>query len=96
MKALILIKKGCEKCVYGKELHKKLLSKNIPSQLLDIEEADGMVEAMFYGITTTPYILTCDRDNNIRRYNSVFRAEKEIMETKEELLKEESKNENNS
>ena len=61
MKIKLFIKPGCPKCPSAKEL---LNETGRPVEEYNIEEVDGLAEATYYGIASTPSILVLDENDN--------------------------------
>ena len=56
----------CIRCVSAKEVCNKLIKKNVPVKvkLYDISTIDGMTEAAFHEVITTPTTVIVDEDEN--------------------------------
>lgn len=61
MKLKLFTKPGCPKCPAAKEL---VDSVGNPVEYYNIEEVDGLTEATYYGIASTPSILVLDDNDN--------------------------------
>lgn len=59
---LVFTKSDCSRCVKAKFLGEKLQEKGQVVHLLDVDTADGLAEASFYGVMTTPTIIIVDGD----------------------------------
>lgn len=60
MKVKLFYKKECPRCPAAKELVKE--TENV--EYFDIEDVDGLSEATYYGVMTTPSIVVVDENNN--------------------------------
>lgn len=61
MKLKLFTKPGCPKCPAAKEL---VGSVGKPVEYYNIEEVDGLTEATYYGIASTPSIVVLDDNDN--------------------------------
>jgi len=60
MKVKLFYKKACPRCPAAKELVKE--TSNV--EYFDVEDVDGLSEATYYGVLSTPSILVLDDNNN--------------------------------
>ncbi|RLA81175.1 MAG: hypothetical protein DRG36_02140 [Deltaproteobacteria bacterium] len=56
----IFTKNRCPRCPAAKEVGKLLEGKGVPVEFYDMETPDGLAEAAFYSIMSTPAILIED------------------------------------
>ena len=61
MKIKLFFKPGCPKCPSAKEL---LEETGFNYEEYNIEEVNGLTEATYYGIASTPSILVLDENDN--------------------------------
>ncbi|TET53879.1 MAG: thioredoxin family protein [Actinobacteria bacterium] len=61
MKVKLFYKEACPRCPAAKELVKE--TKDV--KYFDIEEVDGLSEATYYGVMSTPSIIVVDDSNNL-------------------------------
>ncbi len=61
MKVKLFYKETCPRCPAAKELVKE--KKDV--QYFDIEEVNGLSEATYYGVMSTPSIIVEDDSNNL-------------------------------
>ena len=61
-KILVFTKSDCSRCVEAKSLGEKLQEKGQVVHLFDVDTADGLAEASFYGVMATPTIIVIDGD----------------------------------
>lgn len=78
MRVKLFYKPGCPKCPEAKELLDKVGN---PVEEFNIENVDGLAEATYYGIASTPSIVVLDENNNEQ---IVWKG---TVPTKEELSK---------
>jgi len=55
-------KDGCTRCPQAKELCKKLESEGFSVKYYDVESVDGLAEASFHEVLSTPSIIIVDGD----------------------------------
>ncbi|MBU1121038.1 MAG: thioredoxin family protein [archaeon] len=80
MNAKIFWKEGCPNCPAAKELGKKLEEK-IKVEYLNIEEVDGLAEASFHGVMSTPTLIVLDENEKVlKQWNGEVPKEEEIKE----------------
>ena len=63
MKIKIFWQKNCPQCPEAKNIGKQL-EKEITVQYFDIEKIDGLAEASYYDIASTPSIIILDSEDN--------------------------------
>ena len=61
MKIKLFYKPGCPKCPPAKDLLEDI---GRPVESYNLEEVDGLTEATYYGIASTPSILVIDDNDN--------------------------------
>ena len=59
---LVFIKNDCPQCPAAKVLGERLQKKGQVVHQFDIDTADGLAEASFYGVMSTPTIIINDGD----------------------------------
>jgi thioredoxin-related protein len=59
---LVFIKGDCSKCIEAKALGERLQEKGQVVYRFDVDTADGLAEASFYGVMATPTIIIVDGD----------------------------------
>ncbi len=64
MKVKVFVKPGCPKCPKAKELAEK-----IGAEVHDISTVDGLAEATFYGVLSTPSVLVVDGDEVVAAWH---------------------------
>jgi glutaredoxin len=63
MKIKIFWQKNCPHCPEAKNIGKQL-EKEIEVQYFDIESVDGLAEASYYNIASTPSVVALDNNEN--------------------------------
>jgi glutaredoxin len=82
LKLKLFWKEGCEKCEQAKKMCKEL---DIKPAMFNLETVDGMAEACWHQITTTPALaLTDEGDRELKVWRSVLQAKKELTELKQQ------------
>ncbi len=72
---------NCPKCPKAKELCEELEKDSVTIERFDISERDGLAEASFYGVSSTPVIiLVDDNDDEIKMWHGEMPAKKEVVE----------------
>jgi glutaredoxin len=61
----LFVQQKCNKCPQAKEVGNTLKNEGFEVMEYDIRTADGMAEAAFHSIQTTPAIILEDSDENI-------------------------------
>ncbi len=61
----IFIKGECPKCPAAKEIGGLLQGDGLPVLYYDLETPDGLAEATFYSVLSTPTILIEDKDEQV-------------------------------
>ena len=56
-KVKVFVKDGCIKCPSAKEVGGLLLQEGVEVLYYDIDTADGLAEASFYGVLSTPTMI---------------------------------------
>ena len=59
-KVKVFVKDGCIKCPSAKEVGGLLLQEGVEVLYYDIDTADGLAEASFYGVLSTPTMIVED------------------------------------
>ena len=59
-KVKVFVKDGCYKCPSAKEVGGLLLQEGVEVLYYDIDTADGLAEASFYGVLSTPTMIVED------------------------------------
>ncbi len=54
----------CIRCIPAKEICNVLLERKVPVRLFDIATIDGMTEAAFHEVISTPTIILVDEQDN--------------------------------
>lgn len=71
-------KHECQKCITAKEICK---NSGLTVKDYDVNSVEGMAEASFHQVTRTPTIvLVDDNENEIKKWNSILQAKKELKE----------------
>ena len=79
----LFIQQKCNKCPQAKEVGNTLKNDGFEVMEYDIQTADGMAEAAFHSIQTTPAIILEDSDENIV---ADFRGEIPTLQEVKEIL----------
>lgn len=75
-------KEGCAKCVEAKKILKEIGIKTLE---FNIDTVDGMAEACFHQVSKTPVLVLVDEnDREIKVWESVLQAKKELSEITQE------------
>lgn len=75
-------KEGCAKCVEAKKILKEIGIKTLE---FNIDTVDGMAEACFHQVSKTPALVLVDEnDREIKVWESVLQAKKELAEITQE------------
>jgi len=80
----IFTKAKCPKCPAAKEIGAELKKEGIPVHQYDLDTIDGLAEASFYGILSTPSILI--EDGEEKEVASWRGAAPTLQEVKQHLL----------
>jgi glutaredoxin len=64
-KVKVFVKDGCVKCPSAKEVGRLLLQEGIEVLYYDIDTADGLAEASFYGVLATPTMIVEDNEEKM-------------------------------
>jgi hypothetical protein len=84
-KVKVFVKDGCAKCPSAKEVGSLLLQEGIEVLYYDIDTADGLAEASFYGVLATPTMIVEDSEEKML---ADFRGTvPTVQEVKEVLVK---------
>lgn len=76
----IFWKEGCPHCPKAKELGKKLENK-VKVEYHNIEDAEGLAEALYYGILSTPSMIALDeKGKTLKEWKAEIPKEEEIKE----------------
>jgi hypothetical protein len=71
----------CPRCGHAKEVCNKLIEKNVHVELFDIATIDGMTEAAFHEVLSTPTtIIVDDEENELRSWRGSAPSFEEIEE----------------
>jgi len=80
MQVKIFWQKNCPNCPRAKKLGKELEKEKIKVIYYDINDVDGLAEACFYNILTTPsIIITDDNDQEIKNWKGEVPFLKDIL-----------------
>lgn len=72
-------KNGCTRCPQAKELCKKLETEGFSVAYYDVESVDGLAEASFHEVLSTPSIIIVDgNDEELFSYRGVVPSYMEI------------------
>jgi glutaredoxin len=84
-KVKVFVKDGCAKCPSAKEVGSLLLKEGIEVHYYDIDTADGLAEASFYGVLATPTMIVEDsEEKTLADYRGTVPT---LQEVKEVLVK---------
>jgi len=61
-KVKVFVKDGCAKCPSAKKVGSLLLQEGIEVLFYDIDTADGLAEASFHGVLSTPTMIVEDSE----------------------------------
>jgi hypothetical protein len=61
-KIKVFVKEGCFKCPSAKEVGEHLTREGLEVLFYDLDTADGLAEASFYGVLSTPTMIVEDKD----------------------------------
>jgi len=61
-KVKVFVKDGCYKCPSAKEVGAALKEDGLEVLYYDLDTVDGLAEASYYGILSTPTLIVEDRD----------------------------------
>ncbi len=64
MKLKIFIKTDCPNCPAAKEVGKQLESKGANIEWFDLDNEDGLSEAAYFDVLSTPSLIVIDEDDN--------------------------------
>ncbi|RLB64250.1 MAG: hypothetical protein DRH04_11670 [Deltaproteobacteria bacterium] len=62
---LVFVKNDCPRCPAAKALGEKLRREGQMVRQFDVETADGLAEASFYGVMATPTLIVVDEDEEV-------------------------------
>ena len=60
----IFVKSGCPKCPAAKKLGEKLKDK-VEVEIHSLDEPEGLAEATYYGVLSTPSVIVTESDEEI-------------------------------
>jgi|Deesub1362A_J573_1020465.scaffolds.fasta_scaffold00005_146 thiol-disulfide isomerase/thioredoxin len=84
MKVKLFWQENCSKCPPTKEICKSLEKDGIAVEYFNIEDVDGMAEAAFYSVLSTPTtIIVDDDDNELRSWRGEIPDRNEICKLKD-------------
>ena len=63
-KVKVFVKDGCSKCPSAKKVGGLLLQEGVEVLYYDIDTADGLAEASFYGVLSTPTMIVEDSEEH--------------------------------
>ena len=63
-KVKVFVKDGCHKCPSAKEVGAVLKKEGLEVLYYNMDTVDGLAEASYYGILSTPTLIVEDRDEN--------------------------------
>jgi hypothetical protein len=63
-KVKVFVKDGCYKCPSAKEVGGLLEKEGLNVLYYDLDTADGLAEASYYGVLSTPTMIVEDADDN--------------------------------
>jgi hypothetical protein len=61
----LFVKEGCGLCPSAKEVGSRLTQEGLQVRCYDLDTADGLAEASYYGILSTPTMIIEDADENM-------------------------------
>lgn len=64
---MIFTQDGCPNCPTAKKLGKQLEEEGATVEWYDLDEEEGLTEAVFYDVLSTPSILVADKQNEIKK-----------------------------
>ena len=64
VKVKVFVKDGCYKCPSAKEVGSVLHEEGLEVLYYDIDTVDGLAEASFYGVLSTPTMIVEDKEEN--------------------------------
>ncbi len=80
-KILVFSKNDCPQCPAAKVLGERLQKKGQVVNQFDVDTADGLAEASFYGVMSTPTIIIIDSDEEqLAVWRGSMPAEDELLE----------------
>ena len=79
----IFVKKNCPKCEMFKETMLPKIKENWKVKMFDLGTADGLAEGTYYDVVHTPTLIMEENGKEIKRYNSIMEAEKDLVVLKE-------------
>ncbi|HDJ29263.1 MAG TPA: thioredoxin family protein [Proteobacteria bacterium] len=80
-KILVFSKNDCPQCPAAKVLGERLQKKGQVVNQFDVDTADGLAEASFYGVMSTPTIIIIDSDEEqLAVWRGSVPAEDELLE----------------
>ncbi len=80
-KILVFSKNDCPQCPAAKVLGERLQKKGQVVNQFDVDTADGLAEASFYGVMSTPTIIIIDGDEEqLAVWRGSVPAEDELLE----------------
>ncbi len=88
MKIKLFWQPNCPKCPKAKELCDELEKEGVVVERYNTAERDGLAEASFYSIATTPVILLVDDNEDvIKSWQGEMPTKKEVVECITQMIK---------
>ena len=82
-KVKVFVKDGCAKCPSAKEVGGLLLQEGLEVLYYDIDTVDGLAEATYYGVLSTPTMIV---ENSEEKLLADFRGTVPTVEQVKEVL----------
>ena len=60
----VFVKDGCSRCPAAKDMAGELMREGYDVREYRLDDAEGMAEGAFYGVTSTPTLLVVDASDN--------------------------------
>lgn len=80
-KVKVFVKDGCYKCPSAKELGLLLEKEGLNVLYYDLDTADGLAEASYYGVLSTPTMIVEDaQENTLADFRGIVPALKTVKE----------------
>ena len=78
---LVFSQKDCPRCPAAKALGERLRERGKTVRQFDVDTADGLAEASFYGVMATPTVIVIDGDEEeLASWRGSVPAEDELLE----------------
>jgi glutaredoxin len=82
------VQEDCPQCGHAKEVLDKLIKTDVMVKLFDIGTVDGMTEAAFHEVLSTPTtIIVDDEENELRSWRGVAPTYEDVEENMNVLYK---------